>query len=182
MTPENMNSRSRDLTPCLAQPWSRRAKSPEVTEGGGARRGSEARSVGPGSRSRPHPAEPRAGGPQAQVPRCARSDVSSHDEIQQAVRNEDGPGQLLALEPGTDAVVVAGQRQGLRLRRAPFDVQAAAHLAVDLHDERDARGRRELRVEVRPRRFEEGSLFPEPLPPLFCEVRRDGMEKLEKRP
>jgi hypothetical protein len=32
---------------------SRRAKSPEVTEGGGARRGSEARSEGPGSGSRP---------------------------------------------------------------------------------------------------------------------------------
>src|SRR6478752_1823117 len=42
---------------------SRRAKSPAVTKGGGARRGSEARREGSGSRSRPHPAEPRAGAP-----------------------------------------------------------------------------------------------------------------------
>src|SRR5450759_5817206 len=57
------------------RPRSRRAKSPEGTEGGGARRWSEARSVGTGARSRPHPAEPLAGAPKAQVPRSARSDV-----------------------------------------------------------------------------------------------------------
>src|SRR6476660_1667383 len=55
---------------------SRRAKSPEVTEGGGARRGSVARGRDQASGRRPHPAELIAGVPRrAQVPPAARSDV-----------------------------------------------------------------------------------------------------------
>jgi hypothetical protein len=66
----------------LSQRWrqsSRRAKSPEVIEGGGARRGSESAAQGSGRPSRPHPAERSAGAPKAQIPsKLARRSLTLH--------------------------------------------------------------------------------------------------------
>src|SRR5205814_586746 len=57
-------------------------EAPEVTEGGVARRGSVARGRDQASGRRPHPAEPLAGAPKAQVPPAARSDGGSRPQCE----------------------------------------------------------------------------------------------------
>src|SRR6266508_2843901 len=103
------------------------------------------------------------------------------DEVQQAVGDEDGPGQLSAFEPRNNTAVGARQGQGLLLRGAPLDVQTPADLPVDLHDERHAGRRREFFVERRPGILNEEFVLSESLPPLVGQVRSDGMKQFQKR-
>src|SRR5436309_15453547 len=88
---------------------------------------------------------------------------------------------MLALQPGPDVIVRAGQREGLFFRGSALDVQTPAHLAVDLDDQGDAGRRREIRIEFRPGRLEQQALFPEARPQLVGDVRSDRMEELDER-
>src|SRR5262249_38493180 len=105
------------------QPWSRRAKSPEVTEGGGARRASEGEDgIRPAVEAT---GEPPAGAPQAQIPPGAFARV-----LGQGGRDRTGD-HLLPKRIG---------RFGLRKRvpRSQFWIRLASFLQTD-----ETSGRRE---------------------------------------
>src|SRR5207237_4075972 len=114
-------------------------------------------------------------------PAPARSVSRARHDVDEPIGNDDHLLDAATLDPGPHALVAEGHLADPIVGRVDIDEQAAAHLAVDLDDDRDLRLLERCWIDHGPALLEEALAVAELRPELLGHVRTEGAEQQQGR-